>query len=64
MISSGSRGSGRRSKRRLNELGVKDLADLAGLEPAEVDRINAKLDFPGRIQRERWIEQAKDLLGA
>jgi predicted flap endonuclease-1-like 5' DNA nuclease len=57
------KGIGPALERRLNELGVKSLADLADLPPGEVDRINAKLDFPGRIQRERWVEQAKALIG-
>jgi predicted flap endonuclease-1-like 5' DNA nuclease len=56
------KGIGPALERRLNELGVHTLAQLAELSPAEVERINAKLDFPGRIQRERWIEQARDLL--
>ena len=57
------KGIGPALERRLKELGVQGLADLANLAPGEVDRINAKLDFPGRIQRERWVEQAKALLG-
>ena len=57
------KGIGPALERRLNELGVMGLADLANLPPGEIDRINAKLDFPGRIQRERWVEQAKALLG-
>jgi predicted flap endonuclease-1-like 5' DNA nuclease len=56
------KGIGPAIERRLNELGVNSLADLAALSPADVDRINARLDFPGRIQREHWIEQAKALL--
>lgn len=58
------KGIGPTIERRLKELGVASLSDLAALSPAEIDRINARLDFPGRIQRERWIEQARELLGS
>ena len=35
---------------------------LAELTPAEVQRINGAIDFPGRIERERWVEQARRFL--
>lgn len=49
-------------ERRLHELGVRTFADLAALTPARVKEIDEAIDFPGRIERERWIEQARDLL--
>lgn len=49
-------------ERRLNELGIRTLADLAALSPERVKEIDAAIDFPGRVERERWIEQAKELL--
>lgn len=51
-------------ERRLHELGVRSLADLAALTPERVKEIDAAIDFPGRIERERWIEQAKEVLRA
>lgn len=49
-------------ERRLHELGVRSFADLAALTPERVAEIDHAIDFPGRIERERWIEQAKELL--
>jgi predicted flap endonuclease-1-like 5' DNA nuclease len=49
-------------ERRLHELGVRSFADLAALTPARVKEIDEAIEFPGRIERERWIEQAKELL--
>jgi predicted flap endonuclease-1-like 5' DNA nuclease len=56
------RGIGPALERRLNELGVSKLEQLAHLAPADIERINAQLQFPGRIERERWIEQARAIL--
>jgi F-type H+-transporting ATPase subunit gamma len=47
--------------RRLNEMGITTFAQIAALTPDEVERIGGELDFPGRIERENWIEQARDL---
>jgi|DewCreStandDraft_4_1066084.scaffolds.fasta_scaffold00025_34 predicted flap endonuclease-1-like 5' DNA nuclease len=49
-------------ERRLHELGVRSFADLAALTPERIAEIDQAIDFPGRIERERWIEQAKELL--
>lgn len=49
-------------ERRLHELGVRSFADLAALTPARVKEIDEAIEFPGRIERERWIEQARELL--
>lgn len=49
-------------ERRLHELGVKSFADLAALTPERVKEIDEAIEFPGRIERERWIEQAKEFL--
>lgn len=49
-------------ERRLHELGVRSFADLAALTPERVKEIDEAIEFPGRIERERWIEQAKELL--
>lgn len=49
-------------ERRLHELGVKSFADLVALTPERVKEIDEAIEFPGRIERERWIEQAKELL--
>jgi len=46
---------------RLREMGVTTFAQIAAWTPADAERIGGELDFPGRIERENWIEQARDL---
>lgn len=46
----------------LNELGVCQYAQIAAWTPENVARINDHLKFKGRVERERWIEQATELL--
>jgi large subunit ribosomal protein L21 len=38
------------------------LAQVAAWTPADVERIEADLKQKGRVAREEWIEQAKELL--
>src|SRR4051794_32207475 len=57
------KGIGRKMQERLNALGIRTLAQLAALTPEEIARVDAAIEFPGRIERERWVEQAKALLG-
>lgn len=56
------KGIGQVMQRRLGELGILSFRQLAELTPAEVQRINGAIDFPGRIERERWVEQARRFL--
>jgi predicted flap endonuclease-1-like 5' DNA nuclease len=46
---------------RLNQLGVRRFADIAGWRAADIARISAALNFKGRIEHENWIEQAQIL---
>ncbi|MFO1047959.1 MAG: hypothetical protein U1E52_08700 [Geminicoccaceae bacterium] len=55
------RGVGRVIEKKLHDLGITSFRQIADLTPDEVRRINEVLDFPGRIEREHWIEQAKGL---
>ena len=48
---------------KLNRLGITTLRQIADFDDADIERINKELDFPGRIEREQWVEQAKALLG-
>ncbi|RUV70151.1 MAG: proton-conducting membrane transporter [Mesorhizobium sp.] len=52
-------GIGPANERLLNELGVTTFAQIAAWTAADVKRIEETLNFDGRIERERWIEQAK-----
>jgi predicted flap endonuclease-1-like 5' DNA nuclease len=43
---------------RLNRLGVRRFADIAGWSASDVNRMSQTLGFAGRIEQENWIEQA------
>jgi F-type H+-transporting ATPase subunit gamma len=45
--------------RKLAELGITTLRQVATWTAEDAQRIGAQLDFPGRIEREDWIGQAK-----
>ena len=49
-------------KGKLNRLGITSFQQIADFTQADIDRIDVTLDFPGRIQRERWVEQAKAIV--
>lgn len=54
------KGIGKVLNRKLNDLGVTTFAQIAAFTQEDIDRINEVLDFPGRIEREKWVDQAKD----
>jgi predicted flap endonuclease-1-like 5' DNA nuclease len=45
----------------LQSLGVYHFDQIAAWTPAEIDWVNAAISFRGRIERERWVEQAQRL---
>jgi predicted flap endonuclease-1-like 5' DNA nuclease len=45
----------------LNSLGIYHFWQLAGLTPEQVAWLDGKLDFPGRVMREKWVEQSAAL---
>lgn len=46
----------------LNKLGIFKLSQIAHLNDSEINRIAEQLpQFPGRIKRDQWIEQARQL---
>ena len=56
------KGVGPRLAVRLGELGVTRYAQIADLSPAQADALDAELgSFKGRLDRDRWIEQANYL---
>jgi predicted flap endonuclease-1-like 5' DNA nuclease len=58
------RGIGSSYARALRALGVDSLAAIAAWGPADVSEISRRLNIKSsRIQRDRWIEQARTLLG-
>ena len=54
-------GIGPKIKEKLYDLGITTFAQIAGLSDAEIEQVNGKLSFKGRIERENWVEQAKAL---
>ncbi|WP_376707942.1 50S ribosomal protein L21 [Kangiella sp. TOML190] len=47
--------------KKLHEAGVTSFAQIAAWTEADVTEFDEKLSFKGRIEREGWIEQAKEL---
>lgn len=55
------KGIGPVNEKALNELGILKFSQIAGWTPANVDWVEDFMSFPGRIEREDWIVQAKAL---
>lgn len=54
------KGLGPKVATRLKELGIQNVSDLAALDTAQAEAIDARLGpFTGRMVRDRWVEQAK-----
>ena len=49
-------------KEKLHGLGITSFQQIADFTQVDVDRANEVLDFPGRIEREQWIKQAKAIV--
>ena len=49
---------------KLNELGITQFQQIANLTEDEVAKVDERLSFKGRIDREEWIAQAKDQVKA
>lgn len=46
---------------KLNEMGIYHFHQLADFNEEQIEQVNEELAFPGRIEREEWIAQAKEL---
>ncbi|WP_371126362.1 hypothetical protein [Bosea sp. (in: a-proteobacteria)] len=55
------RGIGRQNEDRLQALGIWHFEQIAAWTPANVEWVGSYLAFPGRIEREDWVGQAKTL---
>ncbi len=49
-------------ERDLNAVGVYNFSQIADFSQNDIDNVNAAFDFPGRIERDEWIPQAKRLM--
>jgi len=55
-------GVGPALEKKLHDAGVTSLKQIAAWKKADVAEFDEKLDFHGRIDREEWVAQAKDLV--
>ena len=55
------KGVGRQNEARLNAIGVSTFAQVAKWSKKDQAEIGERLAFPGRIEREEWVKQAKAL---
>ncbi len=56
------KGIGPQNEQRLHALGIHYFRQIAEWTPAEVEWVGNYLAFPGRIEREDWVGQARALL--
>ncbi|WP_051929145.1 hypothetical protein [Thermopetrobacter sp. TC1] len=54
-------GIGKKIEKILHDLGIYHFRQIASWTEKEIAEVDARLKFKGRIQRERWVEQAKVL---
>ncbi|MFV0514286.1 MAG: 50S ribosomal protein L21 [Jhaorihella sp.] len=54
-------GVGPALEKKLHDAGVTTFAQIAAWSEADIAEMDEKLTFKGRIEREGWVEQAKDL---
>ncbi len=55
-------GVGPKIKQSLNELGYTRFDQIAALTPDEIEAIETALKSKGRVARDEWIDQARDLM--
>ena len=55
-------GIGPSNVRKLEEIGVTRFAQIAGWSAKDEEKFGERLAFPGRIEREAWVSQAKKLI--
>ena len=48
-------------EKKLRDLGITQFAQIAAWTQDDIDRVSVHLKFKGRIEREAWVQQAKDL---
>jgi predicted flap endonuclease-1-like 5' DNA nuclease len=59
------KGLGPYSEEKLNALGIFTFAQLANFDKTTEDDVNEAIEhYPGRIRRDEWVKQARDITGA
>lgn len=56
------KGIGPKNEKQLNDMGISRFEQVAGWNKKEQADIGSVLAFPGRIEREEWVKQAKVLM--
>ncbi len=49
-------------EQKLHDLGITTFKQIAEFSAEDVERVNQDLNFSGRIERENWIDQARELM--
>ena len=49
-------------EKKLHTIGITSFAQIADWTQEDMDTFSKQLDFSGRIEREKWVEQAKMLM--
>lgn len=57
------KGVGPGLEKTLNELGIFHFDQIAAWTAADIEWVDARLKFKGRITRDDWVSQAKDMVG-
>ncbi len=52
-------GIGPKIESQLKAMKIRTYAQIAAFKKADIDQVNEKLKFKGRIEREQWVAQAK-----
>lgn len=47
-------------EKKLHEAGIYFFWQVAALTPAQIEDLESEMSFPGRIERDNWIEQAQE----
>jgi predicted flap endonuclease-1-like 5' DNA nuclease len=55
------KGIGASIEKKLNAMGIYTYEQIANFTPEDEQRIGDAIAFPGRIERDDWVKQAKDL---
>lgn len=48
-------------EKKLHELGITKFAQVAAFTPEQIAEVDDRLSFKGRIERDKWLEQAAEL---
>lgn len=55
-------GVGPALEKKLNSFGITRFSQIAGFSESDIERVDAVLNFKGRVERDNWVQQAKDFV--